>query len=170
VELVLGDLSTQAVDAIVNAANSSLLGGGGVDGAVHRAAGPALLDACRNLLRERGPLPAGEAVLTPGFAAAARWIIHTVGPVWSGGGSGEEATLLRCYRSVVRIAREHAFRSIAIPSLSTGAFGYPIAKAAPVALGAVQDEATGCPDLELVRFVLWSPSDLDCYRRLLDAL
>src|SRR5579862_3663106 len=161
-ELVQGDLTEQDTEAIVNAANSSLLGGGGVDGAIHRVAGPALFEACRVLSRERGPLPAGEALVTPGFGLKCPFVIHTVGPVWLGGGRGEAETLARCYRSVLRIARERALRSVAFPSISTGAYGYPIGKAASVALRTVQAEVSGSP-LEKVRFVLWGAADYATY-------
>jgi O-acetyl-ADP-ribose deacetylase (regulator of RNase III) len=167
-ELVLGDITEQDTDAIVNAANSSLLGGGGVDGAIHRTAGPQLLDACRTVVAARGRLPAGEAVLTPGFGARARFIIHTVGPVWQGGSLGEEETLARCYRSVLAIAREHRLTSVALPSLSTGAYGYPIERAAPVAVASVRDDIRrGGSAPSLVRFVLWAEADLACYARTL---
>jgi O-acetyl-ADP-ribose deacetylase (regulator of RNase III) len=128
--IVRGDITTLAVDAIVNAANESLLGGGGVDGAIHDAAGPELLEACRKL----GGCEPGEAKLTPGFALPARWVIHTVGPRWQGGAAGEEEVLRRCYRGSIAIALERGLRSLAFPSISTGAFGYPLDLAAPVAL------------------------------------
>jgi O-acetyl-ADP-ribose deacetylase (regulator of RNase III) len=169
IELVQGDLTEQATDAIVNAANSSLLGGGGVDGAIHRAAGPELLETCRALARERGPLPPGEAVLTKAFRLKSRFVVHTVGPVWSGGGRDEALTLARCYRSVLGIAREHAFRSISFPSISTGAYGYPIAQAAPIALSTVREMAGGTA-LDTVVFVLWGASDYATYARALAAL
>lgn len=132
--LVQGDLTRSTADAIVNAANSSLLGGGGVDGAIHCAAGPELLAACRDIAQERGPLPAGQAVLTPGFRLAARFVIHTVGPIWGGGGRGEELLLRSCHRVSLRLARENSLAAIAFPAISCGAYGYPLELAAPLAL------------------------------------
>jgi len=132
--LVQGDLTRADADAIVNAANSSLLGGGGVDGAIHRAAGPELLDACRDIARQSGPLPAGQAVVTPGYKLAARFVIHTVGPIWNGGGRGEESLLRSCYRARLRLAHERRLAAIAFPAISCGAYGYPLELAAPLAL------------------------------------
>jgi O-acetyl-ADP-ribose deacetylase (regulator of RNase III) len=132
IELVVADITTLDVDAIVNAANSSLLGGGGVDGAIHRAAGPELLAACRAI----GGCPTGEARITPGFRLPARWVIHTVGPVWHGGDRGESEQLASCYRASLQIAAnpEYDIASIAFPSISTGAYGYPVDQAAEIAL------------------------------------
>jgi O-acetyl-ADP-ribose deacetylase len=162
-EAVQGDITAQAVEAIVNAANTSLLGGGGVDGAIHRAAGPELLAACRAL----GGCPTGEARLTPGFQLRARYVIHTVGPVWSGGTHGEPELLRRCYRRSLRLAVEQDVRSIAFPSISTGAYGYPIEQAAALAVAAVRQGVDEASSLELVRFVCFSAADLAVYRRLL---
>jgi O-acetyl-ADP-ribose deacetylase (regulator of RNase III) len=132
IEIVRGDITALDVDAIVNAANSTLLGGGGVDGAIHRAAGPELAQASGPL----GPCPPGEAVITPGFGLRARFVIHAVGPIWSGGNHGEAAILRRAYQNVFRIVRETAaIRSIALPAISTGAYGFPKERAARIALG-----------------------------------
>ena len=163
-EAVHGDITRQAVDAIVNAANTTLLGGGGVDGAIHRAAGAELLEACRRI----GGCPTGEARITAGYRLPAKHVIHTVGPVWSGG-RGREPELLRgCYVSSLRLADEHGLRSVAFPSISTGAYGYPVEQAARIAVSTVREELPGPTSLELVRFVCFSAADLEVYRRLLD--
>jgi O-acetyl-ADP-ribose deacetylase (regulator of RNase III) len=140
--IIAADITTLRVDAIVNAANPSLLGGGGVDGAIHRAAGPALLKACR-ALPESAPgvrCPTGEARLTPGFALPARHVIHTVGPVWHGGKHGEAKLLACCYRNALRLLREHRLRTIAFSAISCGVYGYPAALAAAVAVSTLRDE------------------------------
>ena len=141
--LVDGDISRQRVDAIVNAANSSLLGGGGVDGAIHRAAGPDLLAECRSL----GGCPTGEARITGGYGLPAKWVIHTVGPVWSGGTRGEDALLAQCYRSCFALVEEHGIETVAFPSISTGVYNFPADRAARIALREMcaflgRDEAT----------------------------
>lgn len=132
--LAQGDLTRADADAIVNAANPSLLGGGGVDGAIHRASGPELLAACRVIAQGQGPLPAGQAVITPGFRLAARFVIHTVGPVWHGGGRGEEHLLRSAYSESLRLARDNGLARVAFPAISCGAYGYPLKLAAPIAL------------------------------------
>jgi len=171
IELVLGDITRQAVDAIVNAANSTLLGGGGVDGAIHRAGGPAILDACRSIRAERGECPTGEAVLTGGGGLPARYVIHAVGPVWRGGDRGEPALLASCYRASLRIAAEHGFRTVAFPSISTGIYGYPVSLAASTALAAVASFLASERVAPLrVRFVLFDPVTFATYAGALEAL
>lgn len=157
----LGDITTLAVDAIVNAANRSLLGGGGVDGAIHRAAGPELLAACRTL----GGCPTGEARLTPGFRLPARFVIHAVGPVWKGGTQGEAALLASCYRNALAVAAEVGVQTIAFPSISTGVYGFPIGQAAPIAVGSVRDALQSAPDIREVIFCCYSAGDLAVYEQ-----
>ncbi len=167
--LVQGDITQEEVDAVVNAANSSLMGGGGVDGAIHGAGGPAILDACKAIRAERGKLPAGEAVATTAGAMKAKKVIHTVGPIWRGGGAGEAATLASAYRRSLEVASEEGLRTVAFPSISTGAYGYPIDQAAAVALETVKETVEGT-GLEEVRFVLFSDADLQVYKQALEAL
>jgi O-acetyl-ADP-ribose deacetylase (regulator of RNase III) len=170
VDLARGDITRETVDTIVNAANSSLLGGGGVDGAIHRAGGPTILEECRKIRDARGPLPAGEAVITGAGHLPCRYVIHTVGPVWQDGRSGEPETLARCYRNSLALAAEQGLKSLAFPSISTGAYGYPVAEAAAVALGTVRDVLQAGSPLEQVRFVLFTDSDLAVYRAALERL
>lgn len=164
-ELTIGDITTQSTDAIVNAANSSLLGGGGVDGAIHRAAGPSLLAECKQIRQQRGPLPAGQAVSTSGARLAARYVIHTVGPVWRGGSANEPETLASCYRESLRVAAELTCASISFPSISTGAFGYPVQDAAKVALRAVAEILQQPHSVTLTRFVLFDPRTQKAYEQ-----
>jgi len=171
IRLLQGDITDQVVDAIVNAANSTLLGGGGVDGAIHRRGGPAILEECRAIRRTRYPggLPTGEAVLTGAGRLPARHVIHTVGPIWRGGHAGEPELLAAAYRSSLRMALEAELRTIAFPSISTGAYGFPTDLAAPIALGAVRDFLLEEPGtITEVRFVLFSETDLSIYRAALD--
>jgi O-acetyl-ADP-ribose deacetylase (regulator of RNase III) len=169
VRLVRGDITHQDTDAVVNAANSGLMGGGGVDGAIHRAGGPAILSECMEIRRTRHPdgLPTGEAVITGGGNLRARHVIHTVGPVWRGGGSEEEKLLANAYRSSLRVAHENGLTSVAFPSISTGAYGYPIEKAARIALGTVKAFLEETPFLDEVVFVLFSERDYEVYGRAL---
>nr|WP_211193713.1 O-acetyl-ADP-ribose deacetylase [Pyxidicoccus fallax] len=168
-ELIQGDITKVAADAIVNAANSSLLGGGGVDGAIHRAAGPELLDECRRLYAQGG-CPTGQARITKGYRLPARHVIHTVGPVWRGGNQSEEATLARCYKSVFALVEANGLRSVAFPSISTGIYGFPITRAAPIALREIQAAFARLPQLEKVTVVLFSSPDLEVYQRALTQL
>ena len=152
----MGDITELDVDAIVNAANSSLLGGGGVDGAIHRAAGPELLEYCRTL----GGCETGQAKITPGFDLPARWVIHTVGPVWRGGHRGEPELLASCYRESLARAAEVGAGTVAVPAISTGGDGYPPAAAAAIAVGAVRSTPT---DVEEVIFVAFNQETFDAY-------
>lgn len=155
IELIQGDITTQAVDAIANAANHRLLGGGGVDGAIHRAAGPRLLAACWAL----HGCATGEAKITPGFRLPARFVIHTVGPVYRGGTANEADLLAACYHNSLRLADQHQLRSVAFPAISAGIYGYPIHEVAAIALQTVRTYLTTQPTMiELVRFVLFNAS------------
>lgn len=166
VETVLGDISRLAVDAVVNAANTSLLGGGGVDGAIHRAAGPGLLAECRAL----GGCDPGDAKLTGGHRLPARWVVHTVGPVWRGGTEGEDETLARCYRRSLDVVAGVGARSVAFPSISTGAYGFPLDRAVPIALREVRIGLERHSDIGRVVFCCFTASDLSVYDRLAEEM
>jgi len=168
-ELKEGDITREETDAVVNAANSSLMGGGGVDGAIHRAGGPRILDECKRIRERSGRLPAGGAVITTGGNLKARFVIHTVGPVYSGGNRGEAEKLSACYTNSLAFATEKGLKSIAFPSISTGAYRYPVGLAAAVALTAVKAFLESrSTSLETVRFVLFSPADFAAYKAALE--
>ena len=158
-ELIQGDITEQETDAIVNAANTSLLGGGGVDGAIHRAGGPKILEECRNL----GGCPTGEARITTGGNLKARYVIHTVGPVYRNGKQREAELLANAYRNSLALASKHGLKSVSFPSISTGAYGYPLNEAATVALSAVSGYLKSHPGIELVRFVLFGEAAYHAY-------
>jgi O-acetyl-ADP-ribose deacetylase (regulator of RNase III) len=163
VELIQGDITTLKVDAIVNAANPTLLGGGGVDGAIHRAAGPRLRAECAMV----GGCPTGSAKLTEGYGLPARFVIHAVGPIWRGGESGEDELLASCYRNVLRLAQEHRINSIAFPSISTGAYGFPIERACGIALSEIFRALDEGSRLKQIYCVCFSDADFDVYERVL---
>jgi O-acetyl-ADP-ribose deacetylase (regulator of RNase III) len=164
IAVVQGDITRLDVDAIVNAANASLLGGGGVDGAIHRAAGPELLAECRTL----GGARTGEAKLTRGYRLPARFVVHAVGPVWQGGGAGEDAALASCYRSALRIAAERGLGSIAFPAISTGVYGFPLDRATRIAVAEVRRALDAPTSLARVVFCCFSAGDRAAYERILD--
>jgi O-acetyl-ADP-ribose deacetylase (regulator of RNase III) len=160
---VLADITTLRVDAIVNAANAQLAGGGGVDGAIHRAAGPELLAACKKI----GGCSTGQACITPGFDLPARYVIHAVGPVWRNGARGEPALLASCYRRSIEIAHAHALRSVAFSCISTGVYGYPFELATETAIATVKDALLSAPSIDTVIFCCFSAHDLAIYEALL---
>jgi O-acetyl-ADP-ribose deacetylase len=163
IEILRGDITKLEVDAIVNAANSTLLGGGGVDGAIHRAAGPELLAECRTL----GGCEPGEAKLTRGYRLPARFVIHTVGPIWRGGKHGEPETLASCYRNSLRLAVENRIQTIAFPAISCGAYGYPIQEATQIAVKTTREFPASEDKIAKVIFVLWGEEIYEAYRKLL---
>jgi O-acetyl-ADP-ribose deacetylase (regulator of RNase III) len=161
--ILQGDITRQETDAIVNAANSGLMGGGGVDGAIHRAGGPAILEECKIIVARHGRLPAGKAVITTAGKMKAKHVIHTVGPVWRGGGENESALLASAYRESLRLAAEQKLNSIAFPSISTGAYGYPVEEAAAVAVKAVKDFLSVETSIKEVVFVLFDEKTYQVY-------
>jgi len=163
IEIVRGDITKVDVDAIVNAANTTLLGGGGVDGAIHRAAGAELLAECRTL----GGCEPGKAKITRGYRLPARFVIHTVGPIWKGGKHGEPETLADCYRNSLQLAVENGIKTIAFPAISCGAYGYPVEEAAQIAAKTTREFLAKADRLEKVIFVLWGEEIYDAYRQLL---
>ena len=165
-----GDITEESTDAIVNAANSSLLGGGGVDGAIHDAGGPAILAECRQIVSKIGTLPAGKAVITPGGRLTARHVIHTVGPIYRGGERGEAEALGSCHRESIRVADEHVLASVAFPAISTGAYGYPVTEAAPIAISATVQALACAKQVTLCRFVLFDISTVRAYQRAAEKL
>jgi len=169
-ELIRGDITRMEVDAIVNAANSSLAGGGGVDGAIHRAAGPELFEECMRIAKDRrnipgGPCPAGDAVITRVGRLPCKKVIHTVGPIWHGGNSGEAELLASCYSKSLLLAKDAGLKSIAFPNISTGVYGYPKDKAALVALEAVRKTLEETPGIERVVFVCFDEENFDLYKK-----
>jgi O-acetyl-ADP-ribose deacetylase len=164
IEIVTGDITEQQVDAIVNAANNSLLGGGGVDGAIHRAAGPRLLEECRTL----GGCPTGEARITGGYDLPAKWVIHTVGPIWQGDNHNEDALLASCYRNSLALAVRHGARTVAFPSISTGAYGFPLERAARIAIREIDRFLGENEDIEKVTMVCFSERAYNVYRAALE--
>ena len=161
--IIQGDITEQATDAIVNAANSSLMGGGGVDGAIHRAGGPAILEECKQIVSRQGRLPPGKAVITTGGNLKAKYVIHTVGPVWHGGSSGEAELLESSYRESLKLAAENNLASISFPSISTGAYGYPVDKASRVALNTVVSSLRETSSLKEAEFVLFDSRTFEAY-------
>lgn len=167
--LIKGDITRERVDAIVNAANSRLAGGGGVDGAIHRAGGPGIMAECDEIRARSGGCPTGEAVITGAGRLEAKRVIHAVGPVWTGGGRGEEELLAGCYSTSLRLAEENGCRSVAFPSISTGAYRFPVQKASLIALGTAAKELQR-RDIDEVRFILFTASDLETYSKALDEI
>ena len=166
IEIILGDITRQSVDAIVNAANCSLLGGGGVDGAIHRAAGPELLAECRTL----HGCETGKAKITGGYRLPAKYVIHTPGPVWHGGGYGEEELLASCYRSCLELASQNGCETVDFPSISTGVYHFPLEKAAEIAIGTIAAYLREHPEIRRVRMVCFDTRTKDFYDRALEKL
>jgi O-acetyl-ADP-ribose deacetylase (regulator of RNase III) len=167
IEISRGDITKQKVDAIVNAANSSLMGGGGVDGAIHRAGGPAILEECKQIISSRGSCPTGEAVITTGGNLPAKFVIHTVGPVWRGGKNDEPKKLSNCYKNSLRLAAENNLKTIAFPNISTGIYGYPREQAAHIAVKTVVEYLESDSFIVKVHFVCFDEENFQLYRSLL---
>ena len=167
IEIIQGDITRQRVDAIVNAANSSLMGGGGVDGAIHRAGGPSILEECKKIVSKQGGCPTGEAVITTGGNLPAKFVIHTVGPVWSGGRNNEPEKLSNCYRNSLRLAVENNLGTIAFPNISTGIYGYPKKEATQVAIKTVIGYLKNDHFITKVYFVCFDEENFQLYRSLL---
>lgn len=165
IALVMGDITVLNVDAIVNAANNTLLGGGGVDGAIHAVAGPELLEECRRL----NGCPTGEARITKGYRLPARWVVHTVGPVWRGGGHGEDRILASCYKSCFDLAERYGLKSIAFPSVSTGAYGFPVDRASRIAITEMISFLKRCESIEILA-VCYNQKVYECYVKALDEI
>jgi len=163
IEVMLNDITKVEVDAIVNAANNSLLGGGGVDGAIHRAAGPQLLEECRKL----GGCPTGQAKITKGYNLPAEYVIHTVGPIWKGGNNNEDELLASCYRNSLKLAVEHGIKTIAFPSISTGAYGFPVKRAAKIAINEIKRFLESNNSIEKVYIVCFDAETLKAYQEAL---
>ena len=171
IELVLGNITTQTVDAIVNAANESLMGGGGVDGAIHNAAGKELLKECMKISKERRPLvpcPTGDAVITGAGKLPAKFVIHTVGPIWHGGTRGEAELLASCYKKSLLLAQKNGIESIAFPNISTGVYGYPKEKAAGIAINTVKNTLPAVPAIKQVVFVCFDQKNYSLYEELIE--
>jgi O-acetyl-ADP-ribose deacetylase len=164
------DITQETTDAIVNAANSSLLGGGGVDGAIHRAGGPAILAKCRQIVSKIRTLPTGKAVITTGGRLAAKYVIHTVGPIYRDGERGQAEQLASCHLESIRVADERGLHSLSFPAISTGAFGYPISEAAPIAISSVVEALISAANVNTVRFVLFDVATLKAYERAAEEL
>ena len=168
-ELVQGDITRASVDAIVNAANSSLMGGGGVDGAIHRAAGPRLLESCKEIVNKQGKLPAGQAVITPGFDLPASYVIHTVGPIWRGGKENEQEVLQSAYKNCLEIVASYGLKELAFPAISCGAYGFPLDKAVPIALKTLK-AGLDANKIEKVSIYLFSSADWQNWKDVADQL
>jgi O-acetyl-ADP-ribose deacetylase (regulator of RNase III) len=164
ISIIQGDITHQSTDAIVNAANSSLMGGGGVDGAIHRAGGPAILEECIQIVNKQGQLPAGQAVITTAGNMPSKHVIHTVGPIWRGGSQDEPAMLASAYRESLKLAAANNLASVSFPSISTGAYGYPLDKAAPIAMKEVVDFLKQPSSVKEVVFVLFDGRTYEAYR------
>jgi len=168
--IVQGDITRETTDAIVNAANSSLMGGGGVDGAIHRAGGPAILEECKQIVSRQGRLPTGKAVITTAGNMKAKYVIHTVGPIWHGGNKGEAGLLASAYRESLKLAAENNLSSISFPSISTGAYGYPLDEASKIAIKTVADFLSETTSVKEVVFVLFDSKSFEAYASALEGI